>query len=466
MTSRRPLSLALVVAVALAGCGSNAASPPHTNPRTASAGSSTQQPASTTYATTGADTSSAEPASPPPLGTTLTRHEDAGSVTVIAGGSGFSLVGYPERGEASPGVITFAQSGQQLAEIPSTAMTPECGAIDTSAPSLGRLILTEHVSAKPAEGIYPELFSATLDAWSAQTGKHLWSAMVVPPRREKIECNPYANFAPTSFNVTSNGRWAAWSLAVPYGGCNSCQPAGGDVVNLTTGAIRSDPRLYGVLGAYIVDSRPYQPVTTVTITNPADGANLGSFMVTQARHFVDNASEQMVPLAASNYFPNAPAALSSDGDRLIMLESKEDGLGTIVAYSLPGMGVEWRWHPAHGGARSAVPELVADGGDVLLIYAEEPSGDQALMALDDRTGRVLWSLPSLPNEEKSTGPVCGASNSETLAYVNGDYAILDIHSGKQISYESTGPACGTILPGGIEVQQAEQSTTVVQRLTP
>lgn len=233
------------------------------------------------------------------------------------------------------------------------------------------------------------------------------------------------------------------------------------MVNLTTGAIRSDQRLYGALGEYIVDSRPYQPVTTVTITNPASGASLGSFTVTQARHFVNDASEQMVPLAASNYFPNAPAALSSDGARLIMLEPEEGGVGSIAAYSLPDMTMEWRWHPTRGGARTGTPELVADGGDVLLTYTE---GE--LIALDDRSGKVLWSLPNLPREEKSNGPVCGVSNSEALVYVNGDYAILNIHTGKQISYESTGPACSTILPGGIEAQQAEGSTTVVQRLSP
>jgi len=413
--------------------------------------------------------------SPPAAGTMLLAREGDETDKAITSTSGspypsagFAIVGYfgASSPQSSTGVITFGPAGQQLAEIQSDAMTTTCGALDLAVPSVGRIILTEHIASKPAEGIHPELHSATLDAWNASSGAHVWSANVVSPGTEGIGCNPYANLSPTSFGATTDARWGVWSLEVPYGACNSCQATGGEVINLTDGAIRHDKQLLGTIGSYVVDSPPDQPVSAVHVTSPATGASLGSFSVTRSRHFVDDVSHQMVPLASPGYFPGDPAAISSDGSRVILAETPEESQASVAAYALPSMHLVWKWRAPYQAARGTPPELVADGGGVLLLYAEEPSGGKALIALDDRSAQHLWSLKELPNEEKEAGPVCGVSSSETLMFINGQYATLNLHTGKQISYTSSGPQCQSVLPNGIEELNEEHAFKLVQRLTP
>ncbi len=453
---------------ALTGCGSGGSSAASSEPSTASPSASEPSAASTSTATQGT-----VGVAPPRAGTTLLTREGDGTARAItsasgstAPGAGFAIVGYLGGSPSTTGVIAFGPSGQQLAEVSTQVMTTTCGALDLAVPSVGRIILTEHIASKPAEGIHPELQSATLDAWNASTGAHVWSAIVVPPRTEKIECNPYANLSPTSFGATADARWGVWSLEVPYGGCNSCQATGGEVINLTDGVVNTDKQLLGTLGSYVVDSPPDQPVSTLRITDPATGAVLGTFQVTSHRHLVDDASQQMVPLASAGYFPGDPAAISTDGNRAIVAETPEDRPATIGAYALPRMSLVWRWHSPYEGPRGTPPELVADGGGILLVYVEEPSGGKALLALDDRTAKSLWSLKELPNEEKETGPVCGLSSSQALVFVNGQYATLDLHTGKQISYTNSGPLCQPILPNGIEELHEEHAFKLVQRLNP
>lgn len=288
----------------------------------------------------------------------------------------------------------------------------------------------------------------------------------MPSRKRAIGCNPDANLEPTSFSVTSDGRWAAWSLTIPYGTRNGSHATGGEIVSLKDGAVRADRELYGVLGPYIVDSHAFRSASKVKVADPANGSALGSFAVGRARRFVEAAPEQMEPLASSGFFPDQTAALSADGRRLMMVEVEPSGAGRIAAYSLPEMSAAWRWRMPSARARAAAPELVADDGGVLLVYAEEPNAGKALVAIDDRSGKVLWSLPNLSDEGKGSGPVCGVSSRELLATIGADVSTLDIHTGKQIFLDTNAVDCSSVLPGGIEVEESENSTTVTQRLVP
>jgi outer membrane protein assembly factor BamB len=122
----------------------------------------------------------------------------------------------------------------------------------------------------------------------------------------------------------------------------------------------------------------------------------------------------------------------------------------VTAYSLPDKRVLWK--------SAGLLRLLADGGE-LVVTSDANGKTNQLVAFDDKTGSRPWSVPG--------GEVCGITATQMLLAVNGQLAVIDLGSGKQVSYttntSTSGSDCPMILPGGIEV---ESGGNVRQVLTP
>jgi hypothetical protein len=87
-----------------------------------------------------------------------------------------------------------------------------------------------------------------------------------------------------------------------------------------------------------------------------------------------------------------------------------------------------------------------------------------LVGYNDQTGAKVWQLPS--------SAVCGVTNSQMLLFVNSDLAVIDLKTGKQLSYVPFGgDQCPTVLPYGLTVSSGGvdgggQVVTVTQTLQP
>jgi hypothetical protein len=309
-----------------------------------------------------------------------------------------------------------------------------------------------------------------LDAWDAQTGQHLWRAVVIPPEPGNLglACNPYATPTPTDFNTTVDGRWAIFSRRAS-GTCNFCD-LGGEVINMATGATRTDPLLAGTLGNYVVDGPlPQEPHTgPVSVTDPANGKQVGAFTFA----YYDNdpgisfygATSEFLPLALREVFPtesmgsSPQSGLSLNGQRLLAYNESDTNLSeglvrTVTSFALPNMTALWQ--------ATGFTYLVGDGGGTLLALRDAAQGGSELVALNDATGQILWTLPS-------AGVVCGVTNTEIAFAANGDLAVLDVTTGKQITYYRLGGSgeCPAMILGGREVTTTGNLVTVVQRLRP
>jgi hypothetical protein len=112
-------------------------------------------------------------------------------------------------------------------------------------------------------------------------------------------------------------------------------------------------------------------------------------------------------------------------------------------YTLPGMSRSWQ-------TSSEDFTVLGDGGGVSIYGATD-----GVVGLDDKTGSRLWAVPA--------GDVCAVTDSQMLLHVGNQLAVIDMHTGKQVSF-SDGDNCPTMVPGGVEVQNANRVLTLTQLL--
>jgi hypothetical protein len=415
-----------------------------TPPGASSQNTATASSTTTESATTPAASASPEAPAPSP-GSTVLSTNVTGSANVISNGHGFSIIEggdtseQSEEGDQTEGakVTTFNAAGQQLAELSSNDLTGACGADDLVVPGRGRLILTEVISDQQAEGIKPATGSLSLKAWNADTGAEVWSTTVVTTSQNQPTCQ-YEDGQLQDFGSTRDGRWGLYGGGLPRNDGEAAPPAG-KVLNLRTGDMVNGVTANSLLGDYPIVVHVSESGSSYRAIDPSSGAVLGtnvnSFQFVHDGHTLELASGG-VPFPYTGEGGAQPPLLSSDNQRL--LGSVEEGSrgNSVVAYSLPSFRVSFR-RPA----RSFYPRVVADDGG-LAIESLEDAGESgskgSLVAFDDATGRQVWKLP---------GSVCGISSTQLMISVNNQTAIIDLKTGKQVSFSQE--SCPTILPGGI-----------------
>lgn len=213
------------------------------------------------------------------------------------------------------------------------------------------------------------------------------------------------------------------------------------MLNLDTGEIVKGVTANSLLGDYPITVHVSEGGSSYRAIDPSNGAVLGtnvnSFEFVHDGHALELASGE-VPFPYTGEGGAQPPLLSSDNQRL--LGSVEEGSrgNSVIAYSLPSFRVSFRRQ-----VRPFYPRVVADGGGLAIESLENAgaSGSKgSLVAFDDKTGRQVWKLP---------GSVCGISNTQLMISVNNQTAIIDLKTGKQISFSQG--SCPAILPGGISV---------------
>jgi hypothetical protein len=395
-----------------------------------------------------AATGSASPEAPAPApGSTVLSTNVTGSANVISNGHGFSIIedGDSSRESGESGgkeeakVTTFNAAGQQLTGLSSNDLTGACGVDDVIVPGRGRLILTEVISDQQAEGIKPATGSLSLKAWNADTGAEVWNTTVVPTSQNQPTCQ-YENGQLQDFGSTRDGRWGLYGGGLPRND-GEAMPAAGKVLNLDTGEIIKGVTANSLLGDYPITVHVAQDGSTYRAIDPSSGAVLGtnvnSFEFVHDGHALELASGGM-PFPYTGEGGAQPPLLSSDNQRLVGSVEEGSRGNSVIAYSLPSFRVSFR-RPVRG----FYPRVVADGGGLAIESlgdSEEPGGKGSLVAFDDSTGSQVWKLP---------GSVCGITNTQMMITVNNQTAIIDLKTGKQVSFSQE--SCPTILPGGISV---------------
>jgi hypothetical protein len=364
----------------------------------------------------------------------LTTRNQTATAEVIAnlGGLGFSIV---DEGE-SPTVTSYDVAGGEIGEARG-GFDDDCGIVDVAVSGGERLVLTQLRTEEPAEGVKPARYSLELSAWNAESDVEEWSSTLVRPGEDDFGCSAPA--------ITSDRRWALVSLGAR-------EPL---VVDLRTGQTREQKDGYGTLGKFIITTRADAvdvPDPVFAITDPATGRRLGAL-----KGVGFDEEGQIAP--TGGLFPNGGGGtpvpgITSDGERLIALPGEAQGNDQeIVGYSLPEAKPLWRTRKTYS------PTPIGDGGGTFVFYEDDGSDpDPRVKGLDDRTGKYKWSLPN--------GEVCAITNREMLVGVNGQLAVIDIATGKQLSFDDTESDCPVAYPGGIAVEHEGLETRVVQILHP
>lgn len=357
-------------------------------------------------------------AAAPTVGTVLGTYEGQGRINVIGGTSGFSIIDSltnltTNRDEST--VTAYDAAGKELARLAPGSLTGECGAADVHVPGKGRLLLTMLVSIRKAEGFTPSSHSVALQAWSASTGKQVWSATLVPWTSEEGaymgegECKAYDG-ALRGFSNTSDGRWG-----VELEGENG--PQGGYVINLATGSVRHDPHALGAVGNAVVDEMPnlgnqeVEPngeykYPILDLSEPASGAILGG--IPNGVSFYAPAELAPREVFLNNECAGGPpsAGENTEGTILFSMPSNEgycSGAGTVIAYSLPSLHEIWQT------SASWQATMMGNGGNVLLGHTWGRLRDRALWHHQQRGDAVGQPATSGDRpEDRQAALVCGS----------------------------------------------------------
>ena len=385
-------------------------------------------------------------ATAPRVGSVLASYSGPGRVNVIAStNGGFSVVDsiYSLRASRDESTITtYSAFGKKLMQLPPGQYVGECGAADLVVPTNGRLIIAEQALSRAAKGINPAEYSVSLHAWNASSGKRVWTSTLVPWTQgyavSADDCTAYDGEL-QDFTSTDDGRWGF--ILDPYNG--------GTVVNLATGALRHDANAIGVIGNYVVDAGATGG--TDPITNPQSAALVGPGY----RVPYEGPGGNLAPggvFYTDDDSQSPSSGTTSDGTHLIALQGDDES--TITAFSLPGSAALWSLPSTTYGP---YPWIAGDGGGVLIVTEGDCQdlGDPCVVALNDASGAKEWSL-AVP------ASLCGITSTQMLVLANGQEAVINLKTGKQVSYDSRGDCLG-MLPGGITVEQMNSGQRVVVR---
>jgi len=423
------------------------------NPDSASTASKTSAPA-TTEDTTSAPATTTAPAAAtaPPVGTLLTTLPGGGNVIADDAGQGFSVLTQSYSGSVNSTLVgTYDVSGRQLTTI---SRAGSCGVADLITGGR-RIIVTEEVTEQPAQGINPAQYSAALTAFDATSGQQVWMTQIVQPQAEQVPCNT-SDGRLSALQATTDGAWGAVMITA---GTLAASAA----VDLRTGQTYPKPDLRGALGKQLVTGGTQTSGGNgelYVLALPPTWQGLGSFSSGSDPGYVsmDDPSAVRTGLFAQS---GSGTGLSSDGTVLFAAQYDRGTNGNdgtrLTAYSLPAMTQVWQQDTAGQSVRYT---LLGAGGTTLVVKRDAADGTTT-DGLDAASGKELWTLPELDQ-------ICGISTKQMLVQANGQTAVLDLATGKQVSF--SGPSAGAgyssscpqVLPGGIAVQ----NQAVVQVLEP
>jgi hypothetical protein len=345
-------------------------------------------------------------------------------------------------------VQAFAADGRPLAKLPAGSLTGECGAADVIN-DRGRLLITERIKTVPAAGISPATNSLVMTAWNATNGRQVWTATPIPSTTDPLSCQAFDGDL-QYFSSTYDGQWGVltWPLS-------NSQVA--DAIDLTSGRLFPNADLQGVLGDYVVTGTDHTYYTgdpnIATLTTPGIWQPLGTFKLGG-----DDPGE--IPLDPGEFAPTGQLAnqgysnppsmeATPDGRELIgtLGNSGNQVSFTVNAYALPSARLLWS---------VATPQYYTDtlegidASAVIIGRAQNSGGSTALIALDVKTGKVMWQV------NVGAGMLCDLTSSQILVAANGQLATLSAATGKQLSYQndayqdsSGDPSCPTTVADGL-----------------
>jgi hypothetical protein len=414
----------------------------------------------------------------PSPGATLSSADDNGETAVISNreGDGFTVLYDPssllDTSTDEYTLETYDAAGNRLPALPTGQFSGGCGAADV-VNSAGRLIITLHITATPAQGIVQASSKLTMTAWNAVTGASVWTDTLVESTTQQIPCplsdrelaGDLWNFVPTL-----DGHWGVFVLPTTDANGDTLS----DAIDLTTGKLYPKPGLEGVLGNDVVigsgsgvDNWP----VTLTVTTPGTWAPLGSTAGSgggddgtgpplSGQATTQNGPDNYAPTGYTGTFasfesddPAGPgngigAVATPDGDFLIATYSDSNRNFWYGGYSLPSMHQVWSAQDPDFGNND---QIVGVSDTALLITRVGDDGDTYLLSLDPATGRQQWKI-----DIGAGGAVCDLTSRQVLAMANNQLAILSAATGKQLSYEpdpyqdsSGGDTCPAVVETGL-----------------
>lgn len=408
------LALTVLVALVPAGCGHAPAG------RTVPAASA---PAAAEASTT--DTPAPSTAAAPEPGTTLASSTQDGRLFAVANsaGQGFTIADYVIYGDRrdSSRLAAYDAGGTLLSQLTS-GFTADCGVADLTN-SKGRLLVTEQVTEKPAEGINPATYRLTMTATDAASGGAVWTADVIAGTRDPLDCANVDDLR--SFDATTDGHYGTllWGT-----GDTDISLA----IDLTDGSLHPRKDLVGVLGNYLLtgsasaqddNGKP----TMLTLTTPDGWPALGHVAAVDT-HIGTPTGGEFTPSGWLDTTVNDSQSgdgVTPDGTRLISSHG-DDQDNYVDGYTLPGMKRAWRFTTPR--YFSDQPLAVTNHLVLLARQGNGGSGGDRLLGLDPATGKQLWST------DVNGGSVCLATASRVLVDVNEQLATLDAGTGKQVGY--------------------------------
>ncbi|MBK6872945.1 MAG: hypothetical protein IPG94_16710 [Kineosporiaceae bacterium] len=402
------MALTLVSVALVTGCGSSDPSP------NGSSSSTGAEPSATPPAESALPTDSPSNAAPSAGGVLFTASGQGRLIETSNNVAGFTFLrSLKEAEQDKSSFATFSQDGSQLAEVTADqGFTGECGIADVASGS-DRVIVTEHVVVTPAAGITPERRELDLVGWTA-TGTKKWTIVVIPAadadRSAAQDCvTSETSPLQDTFSATSDGRFG--TLVPSHVGFNPL------VIDLATGRSATRPDLRGPVGNTVAAGPENGPFT---LLEPLTWKKLGSIPQLEVH---SDAGSRTIP--------------SRDGSSVIVtVNPSRDGEALVIA-SLPSGKVVYH------GPNDLVSGAIAGG--YLITHRDAMSGKWTSYAVDDRTGKKRWSVPTALN-------LCLATPTALLVQAGDQIATLDPATGAQRSYATSGDYCrGTFYPSGIKI---------------
>jgi len=395
--------------------------------------------------------STAEPADDVGYGTT--------SLWVASTGSGYAIFDASAGYQVSPTITTFTESGKKLATItPGLAYSLYSVLVH---PPTGGIVIALDEKSHPAQGLTPASQSFTFTAWSANSGKKLWTT----PN--------FSGQGNDDFRETSDGLYATAYFHDQYA----------SVINLSTGSIRNFPILEGAdfegtVGNFIdvltcIDN-PVGGDDFERLISPTSGAIMSSFQAG-----VDDCDGSgpapgrtldlgQVDVVLNGNLGNAglfeqtsygtQSGISPNGSTLLVNGATSLGDCCVLsAYSLPSMRRLW--------TRTEMVSMKGDNGGILVgLLTNAKTNVQSFVGIDDQTGSVVWQQPTTGSSGELQ--VCAISMSETMIVANDQLIGLNLKTGHQNWYaKNDNVTCGNMLTGGA-AYYFDTGVTIRQILTP
>lgn len=382
----------------------------------------------------------------PSVGTVLATAPDAGRTSVFGSDQGFTIIKSLTNIESDQDLSTikmFDIAGDPQSTLASPQFTGECGVADLDVAGR-RMVLTELVRNREAQGVKPEMGALELTAWDPESGDEIWKTLVAPWEEGTQGCiggtgNDDDGLL-NSFEATVDGRWGIYSEFQP----NSAVGYKPSLVGLKSGDIRKTEAT-GIIGNYLLQEDLNQS-DLMRVMDPLTDKDLQEI---EGFSYVARP-----PLFGSDadvcYDAGEQAGVSNNGELLIGGKESDSFPIPLTAQELGKVQEVWKL------AGKSEYGVLADSGGITLAGRCVRS-DSKLIGVDDESGKELWSLPR--------GEVCGVSESQFLYEINDQMATIDLKTGKQKSYADT-YGCPDVLAGGIGVYRDGGQISVEQVLRP